>query len=321
MSTGNSSGQEGQSSPMQNSITRSTLYIPLSILIKITQVNGEVLPPGILTEQLVTEMFENAVGVVPDGIELVNNQDIFVELPEETSTYDMAQAIQGEGRWRDLDICVHCIVATKESCMSIQKEREEARISQENLLKARMELEDECQAVNRKVQESRKTINKETSRVQSEFLEYKMQMMELTRRVNEQLLLLETIRSNAERQFGAHPSPTYQPVRDRDVQINKPPNFPSFSGMDPTPKDECGIETLLFQVKGARENVTDQAVRSALISCLRGGASSFIEYVGLDAPLDTMIDELMERYVKTAPTDTLVCEFHQLQQDKNESIR
>ena len=53
----------------------------------------------------------------------------------------------------------------------------------------------------------------------------------------------------------------------------------------------------------------------------RGGASSFLEYVGLDASLDTMIEELTERYTKTAPADTLVCEFHQLQQEQNETIR
>ena len=74
-------------------------------------------------------------------------------------------------------------------------------------------------------------------------------------------------------------------------------------------------------MRGAREDVTDHAVRSALISCLRGGASSFLEYVGLEAPLDTMISKLTERYTKTAPADTLVCKFHQLQQEKSESIR
>ena len=62
-------------------------------------------------------------------------------------------------------------------------------------------------------------------------------------------------------------------------------------------------------------------MRAALISSLRGGASAFIEYVGLDSPLDVMIDELVERYCVTATHDTLVCEFHQLSQECNERIR
>ena len=62
-------------------------------------------------------------------------------------------------------------------------------------------------------------------------------------------------------------------------------------------------------------------LRTALISCLRGGTSSFLEYIGLEAPLDVILSELTERYIKTAPTDTLVCKFHQLHQERNESVR
>ena len=69
--------------------------------------------------------------------------------------------------------------------------------------------------------------------------------------------------------------PKPQNRQEWNEQINKPPHFPPFSGTEPTPKDECGIETLLFQVKGARKDVTDHAVRSALISCLRGGGKFF----------------------------------------------
>ena len=42
------------------------------------------------------------------------------------------------------------------------------------------------------------------------------------------------------------------------------------------------------------------------------GVSAFIEYLGLDSPLEVMIDELVKRYCVTATHDTLVCEFHQL---------
>ena len=103
-------------------------------------------------------------------------------------------------------------------------------------------------------------------------------------------------------------------------KITKPPVFPAFSGEEPTPKDECGIETFLFQIKGARKDVTNQVVRSAVITALRGGGSSYIEYIGLDPPLDFIIEQLAERFMTTAPLDTLVCQFHQLVQEKNEPI-
>ena len=104
-------------------------------------------------------------------------------------------------------------------------------------------------------------------------------------------------------------------------KINKPPTFPTFSGTEPTPKDECSIQTFLFQVRSALQDATDQAVQNALISSLRGPASEFVEYIGLTAPLDSIINEMEERYVRTTPPDTLVCEFHQLHQEKKEHVK
>ena len=104
-------------------------------------------------------------------------------------------------------------------------------------------------------------------------------------------------------------------------KINKPPTFPTFSGAEPTPKDECSIQTFLFQVRSAQQDVTDQVVRNVLISSLRGPASEFVEYIGLTYPLETIIKEMEERYVPTTPPDTLVCEFHQLHQDKKECVK
>ena len=67
--------------------------------------------------------------------------------------------------------------------------------------------------------------------------------------------------------------------------------------------------------------MTDQAVWNTLISSLRGPASNFVEYIGLTAPLDSIIKEMEERYVHTTPPDTLVCEFHQLHQEKKEHVK
>ena len=135
--------------------------------------------------------------------------------------------------------------------------------------------------------------------------------------MTEQLNSFELLRKDTERKIKGESKGGCQ----EDKRIDKLPSFPLFSGTEPTPKDECGIETFLFQVRGARKNLTDQAVRAALISSWRGGASAFIEYVGLESPLDVMIDELVERYCVTATHDTLVCGFHQLSQECNEWIR
>ena len=144
-------------------------------------------------------------------------------------------------------------------------------------------------------------------------------MNELNRRVKESLQLLETTRQAAEREMYQHSfSGHSRAYLLEGGKISKPPTFPTFSGVEPTPKDKCSIQTFLFQVRSACQDVTDQAVHNALISSLRGPASQFVEQLGLTSPLDTIIMEMEERYVHTAPPDTLACEFHQLSQDRNE---
>ena len=156
--------------------------------------------------------------------------------------------------------------------------------------------------------ESQTTIQEDSIRMKNESAGYQVQMHELMMRVTDQLNSLEILRKETKKKMKAEKKDNHS----TDERINKLPSFPLFSGTELTPKDECGIETFLFQVRGARKNLTDQALRAALIISLRGGASAFIEYVGLDSPLDVMIDELVERYCVTATHDTLVCEFHQL---------
>ena len=157
---------------------------------------------------------------------------------------------------------------------------------------------------------------------ENRYEEYRTEMNELNRKVKESLQLLETTRQVAEREMYQHSfSGHSREYLLEGGKISKPPTFPTFSGIEPTPKDECSIQTFLFQVRSPHQDVTDQAVHNALISSLRGPASEFVEYIGLTSPLDTVIMEMEERYVRKAPPDTLVCEFHQLSQDKKERVK
>ena len=160
-------------------------------------------------------------------------------------------------------------------------------------------------------QELKEVIKMETAEVESKFLGYQTEMNELNRRVKESLQLLETTCQAAEREMYQRSFSGMS--RDNLVEgykINKPPTFPTFSGTEQTLKDECSIQTFLFHVRSAQQDVMDQAMLNALISSLRGPASEFVEYIGLTAPLDTIIKEMEERHVRTTPPDTLVCEFH-----------
>ena len=272
----------------------------LSLLIKITKENGESLPYGTVNDQLIIELFQNNVGTLPVSILVLNDQDVLVDFAPGTMIFEMAQAVHGPAKYRDLDINIGCLISTREFLIVREREREEICMQKDDLERDREEVE-------AREQELKEVIKTETAEVESKFLGYQAEMNELNKRVKESLQLLETTCQAAEREMYQRSFSGMS--RDNLVEgykINKPPTFPTFSGAELTPKDECSIQTFLFQVQSARQDVMDQAVRNALISSLRGPASKFVEYIGLTAPLDSIIKEMEERYVRTTPPDTLM---------------
>ena len=67
----------------------------LSLLIKIrpTKEDGESLPYGVVNNQLIIELFRNAVGTLPSSILILNDQDALIDFPSGISIFEMAQAV------------------------------------------------------------------------------------------------------------------------------------------------------------------------------------------------------------------------------------
>ena len=83
---------------------------------------------------------------------------------------------------------------TREHLVIIEREREEIRMQRGELEQIRSELW-------AKEQESKAELNEKTLQVKGEFTAYKTQMDDLTKRVNEQLDLLEVVRRTAEQEM------------------------------------------------------------------------------------------------------------------------
>ena len=84
---------------------------------------------------------KNAVGVIPVEVEVLGNRDALVYLPFGAAVYEIAQCIQGPGKWRDQDIEVGCVMSTRSHLLAIHKEQEELRKQREELEKQCSELE------------------------------------------------------------------------------------------------------------------------------------------------------------------------------------
>ena len=122
-------------------------------------------------------------------------------------------------------------------------------LQKEDLEKEKLELE-------ARERELRIILQEDSIRMKNEFAGYPVQMNELMMRVPEQLNSLELMRKDTEKKIRGEPKDGHN-IHER---IDKLPPFLLFSGTELTPKDECGIETFLFQIRGACKNLTDQAV-------------------------------------------------------------
>ena len=206
---------------------------------------------------MIEEIFQNNTGITPLEVLILNDQDALVDLADGASVMEIAMAVHGEGRLRDQMIRVGCLISGRASLMSMEKERKEYKLQKEDLEREKLELE-------ARERESRMTLHEDSIRMKNEFAGYQVQMNELMMKVTEQLNSLELMRRETERKIKGESKSGC----GKDERIDKLPLFPLFSGTEPTPKDECGIETFLFQVREVQKNLTDQAVRPALISSL-----------------------------------------------------
>ena len=86
-------------------------------------------------------------------------------------------------------------------------------------------------------------------------------------------------------------------------KIAKTPELPKFSGVEPTPREEGSFEQWYFQVKGSQSQHTEDAIRSGIINSVRGEARDLVEYVGFEAPIETILDRLEHQFRKSKSTD------------------
>ena len=68
---------------------------PFVLLLKVTQSSGKPLPIGGFTGRAMSQMLHEVVGVVPKEVVIMNDQEVVMELEEETSIMDVSRVIHG----------------------------------------------------------------------------------------------------------------------------------------------------------------------------------------------------------------------------------
>ena len=72
-------------------------------------------------------------------------------------------------------------------------------------------------------------------------------------------------------------------------KLSTSPNLPTFLGQELVPSTEGSIDQWLFQVEGALATHIEEAVRSAVISSIRGAAHELLEFIGYGEEMSVIL--------------------------------
>ena len=86
---------------------------PFVLLLRETQLNGKPLSIGRFTGRAMSQMLHEVAGVVPKEVVIMNDQEVVMELEEETSLIKVSRVVHGLFHWGGQSISVDSLVAKK----------------------------------------------------------------------------------------------------------------------------------------------------------------------------------------------------------------
>ena len=103
------------------------------LLLRVTQANGRPLPVEGFTSRAMVQMICDVMGVIPKEVEILMDQEVIVEVEDQSPIVEVSRAIQGLFHWGGQAVTVDSMVATQDSITEIVKEQEVQREKQKEL--------------------------------------------------------------------------------------------------------------------------------------------------------------------------------------------
>ena len=259
----------------------------LSILMSVTQGRDQPLPRQQFSASVVAGLVKNLLGLNPEEVVVLNDRDVILECGDAVVATEVARALHGSLNWNGLGVQSKCLLTRRESAERISKDREKGRRRIEELESAHKLIGDELDQRDQKFEQLLLNFGSEVRKVEK--LQQQLNPKELSH------------------------------IKKHSV-LCSPPDLPFFSGTEPVPRDEGSYAQWLFQVRGAMTSHTEEAVRSAIVTSVRGEAREVVEFVGLRTELKDMLAYIEERFGQTLSTDQLQKDWYQLRQERNEKL-
>ena len=92
------------------------------LLLRVTQANGRLLPIGGFMSRAMIQMICDIAGVIPKEADILTDQEVVLEIEDQSSIVEVSRVIQGLFHWGGQAITVDSVVATQYSITEIIKE-------------------------------------------------------------------------------------------------------------------------------------------------------------------------------------------------------
>ena len=272
----------------------------LALQLHVSQPGNHPLPVGVITERSLMALVKRVTNFTPIAVTIMNDIDSVIEFGKGARMFKVAQQLQALNEWDHYHVEVGAILATKDLLVDIVQEQD--RIRRET-----------------------QRVNQFNEQLISEEKLYKASIQDLLTHFEQQIQWIEATSSKISSITGPL-SPGSMETSKVESEIRMKPPFKTpiltkFSGIEPVPKGEGSYEQFKFQIKGYRKTYDDEAIKAGMIGSVTDNVRDYLDFVGFDKDLPTLMEALETRYGKGQTTDKLQQEFYQLTQERNESVQ
>ena len=281
----------------------------LSILMNVKQHDGKALPIFSFTEHQIAEKCKKFTNLDPVALTLMGLHDVILEFDKKDDITVVLMRAHGCHQWDEVGVNIHCIAAPKVRLLKIYEDIEKRKKETQMLERERDILQKEKRQYKDHLSTDIKQMSAKLDRLDKKFDEGPSILSGVV--TPEQIHELASPRGEQQQILVSAPS----------LQLVMLSGLPLFSGSDPTLRDESTYEQWKFQVKGMRSSCPESTVRSSLITSVWGEASELVSFLGFNAPLETLLDVMEDRFGRKITGDWLQQEFYQLQQERREKVQ
>ena len=327
-------GSEGEifasfSEPTNQLIAGEAPLNELRLLMRVEREDSHPLPLGTYSERCVYQKVERPTGVSPECVCCINVFDTIIEFAADVSVVAITQALHSVRNWEDNPVQISCILESGTYITEICRQRniifeQQSELHQQEEQHRRRLREQEVEMEQQALQ-YREELARQAKDMRSNASLQRATIAELAHQIDHHASLINRLQEEHSQleSVSRISSSIVTPSITTGPEVQKMicnPDLPTFSGEEPTPKQEVEYDNWIFQVKNLRKTSTDDALKNEIVTCVRGVANLIVRSAGYESTLNYIIQCLDDKFSHSEMDDCLPQEFHQMQQGNREGV-